>query len=62
MVVRQREYFDLSSFNWILNRPNSWSILGAMNFEKWELFLAYPVVLYSELSESGRIRYFWASG
>ena len=47
VLVRQREksqkYDDLSSFNWYLNHSDLCSTHGAMNFLKWELFLAHPV-------------------
>ena len=48
MLVGQREksrkYFDLSTFNYNLTDSNSCSSLGVMNFQKWELFLAHPVL------------------
>ena len=45
MLVRQREKFlkflNLLAFIWNLNNLDLQSTLGAVNFQKWELFLAH---------------------
>ena len=39
---QSKKYFDFSAFSKNLNHSNACSSLGAMNFQKWELFSGSP--------------------
>ena len=42
---KSQKYFELLTFNMKINHSNMLTTLGAMNFQKWEIFLAH-LVLY----------------
>ena len=60
VLVRQREksqkFFDLSALNENLNHSNLCDNVGAMNFQKWELFPGSPDTVCKIVKEKLRNR------
>ena len=57
VLVEQQEksqkHFDLSAFNWNLNSSNLCTTVGAMTFQKRELFSGSPSISDEPLKDMG---------